>query len=79
MKNVVERVKKVIKEVIGTEEVIREDMMLKELGYDSLKNVELVVMLEEEFNIRFDDSQLSQNNFETVSGIIHFVKESLGE
>ena len=79
MENVTERVKKVIKEVIGTEEIVSEDTMLKELGYDSLKNVELVVMLEEEFDIRFDDSMLSQNNFETVSGIIHFVEESLGE
>ena len=51
MSNVDERVIKVIGEAVNTGIVVQKGMTLNELGYDSLKNVELVVLLEEEFNI----------------------------
>ena len=78
MSNVDERVIKVIGEAVNTGIVVRKGMTLNELGYDSLKNVELVVLLEEEFNIRFDDSMLSQSRFSTVDSVIELVVESLG-
>ena len=34
--------------------------------------------MEEEFNIRFDDSMLSQSRFSTVDSVIELVVESLG-
>lgn len=78
MSNVDERVIKVIGEVVNTGIAVQKGMTLKELGYDSLKNVELAVMLEEEFNIRFDDSMLSQSRFSTVDNVIELVVENLG-
>lgn len=78
MSNVDERVIKVIGEVVNTGIAVQKGMTLKELGYDSLKNVELAVMLEEEFNIRFDDSLLSQSRFSTVDNVIELVVENLG-
>ncbi len=78
MSNVDERVIKVIGEVVNTGIAVQKGMTLKELGYDSLKNVELAVMLEEEFNICFDDSMLSQSRFSTVDNVIELVVENLG-
>ena len=78
MSNVDERVIKVIGEAVNTGIVVQKGMTLNELGYDCLKNVELVVLLEEEFNIRFDDSMLSQSRFSTVDSVIELVVESLG-
>lgn len=78
MINVDKRVIKVIGEAVNTNIAVRKGMTLNELGYDSLKNVELVVMLEEEFNIRFDDSMLSQSRFSTVDSVIELVVENLG-
>ena len=72
MSNVDERVIKVIGEVVNTGIAVQKGMTLKELGYDSLKNVELAVMLEEEFNIRFDYSMLSQSRFSTVDYVMGF-------
>ena len=72
-----ERVFKVIGDIINTDAEIKNGMLLRELGYDSLKNVELVVALEEEFNIRFDDSALSQSKFATTNSVVEFVKENL--
>lgn len=78
MSNVDERVIKVIGEAVNTGIVVQKGVTLNGLGYDSLKNVELVVLLEEEFNIRFDDSMLSQSRFSTVDSVIELVVESLG-
>lgn len=78
MNNVDEKVIKVIGEAVNTGIVVQKGMTLSELGYDSLKNVELVVLLEEEFNIRFDDSMLSQSRFSTVDSVIELVVENLG-
>ena len=78
MSNVDERVIKVIGEAVNTGITVQKGMKLNELGYDSLKNVELVVLLEEEFNIRFDDSMLSQSRFLTVDSVIELVVETLG-
>ncbi|MCM1187142.1 MAG: phosphopantetheine-binding protein [Lachnoclostridium sp.] len=77
MINVDERVIKVIGEVANTGIVVQKGMALNKIGYDSLKNVELAVLLEEEFDIRFDDSMLSQSRFSTVDSVIALVVENI--
>lgn len=68
-----EGVKKVVMEAIAEEEkVITEDTaIVDELGLDSLDIVEMLMALEEEFDISIDDS--AAEKFVKVSDVIDYI------
>ncbi len=59
MSTVAERVKQIVVEQLGVkeEEVSGESSFVDDLGADSLDTVELVMALEEEFNIEIPDEE----------------------
>ena len=69
-----ERVNKVVSKVLAIEsENLRpEDNLIHDLGADSLDMAELVLSLEEEFDIFVDDMEVE--NIHTVSEIVEYVK-----
>lgn len=69
-----ERIINVIKRLSLIDGEVEKNIKLESLGLDSLLKVELVVQLEEEFNITFNNEQLNPNNFMTVQSIIDLVK-----
>jgi len=72
-----ERVKKIIVEQLGVEEadVAPEAKFVEDLGADSLDTVELVMALEEEFEIEIPDEDAEK--IQTVSAAIDFIKEKV--
>ncbi len=70
-----ERVKKIIAEQLGVEEdeVVSEAKFVEDLGADSLDTVELVMALEEEFEIESPDEDAEK--IQTVSAAVDFIKE----
>lgn len=55
---------------------IKPELKLKEdLGFDSLNMVELIVELEDEFNIEFDESDLDPTKLLTVSQVYGVVEK----
>ena len=70
-----ERVKKIIAEQLGVEEddVIPEAKIVEDLGADSLDTVELVMALEEEFEIEIPDEDAEK--ILTVAAAVDFIKE----
>jgi acyl carrier protein len=72
-----ERVKKIIVEQLGVEEddVVPEAKFVEDLGADSLDTVELVMALEEEFEIEIPDEDAEK--IQTVSAAIDFIKEKV--
>ena len=69
------RVKKIIAEQLGVEEddVIPEAKFVEDLGPDSLDTVELVMALEEEFEIEIPDEDAEK--ILTVAAAVDFIKE----
>lgn len=68
-----ERVDKVVSKVLDIEENLRpEDNLIHDLGADSLDMAELVLSLEDEFDIFVDDMEVE--NIHTVSEIVEYVK-----
>ena len=69
-----ERVKKIIVEQLGVkeEDVKPEASFVEDLGADSLDTVELVMALEEEFDIEVPDEDAEK--FQTVSDIVNYVE-----
>ena len=72
-----ERIKKIISEQLGVEEdeVVPEAKFVEDLGADSLDTVELVMALEEEFDIEIPDEEAE--TIQTVAGAIDFIKEQV--
>ena len=59
MENIEQRVKKIVAEQLGVNEaeVKNESSFVDDLGADSLDTVELVMALEEEFNLEIPDKE----------------------
>lgn len=59
-------------ETIGVEQSLTE-----EYGVDSVRLFDMVVGLEEDFDISFEDDELAIRNFDTVTAIVTRVREKL--
>ncbi len=70
-----ERVKAIIVEQLGvpTEEVIESASFIEDLGADSLDIVELVMALEEEYDIEISDEDAEK--IQTVGDAINYIQE----
>ena len=74
MENLEVRVKKVIADKLGVDEatIKNEASFVEDLGADSLDTVELVMALEEEFNVQIPDEDAEK--ITTVQQAIDYVK-----
>ena len=74
---VFEKVKKVIVDQLGVSEssVTMEASFIDELGADSLDIVEVVMALEEEFDIEIPDSDAEK--VVTVGDVVEYIKENV--
>ena len=72
-----ERIKKIIAEQLGVEEddVVPNAKFVEDLGADSLDTVELVMALEEEFEIEIPDEDAEK--IQTVAAAVDFIKEKV--
>lgn len=70
---IVNEIKKLVNN--GTDANITEETSLVELGIDSLMTVELVLWLEDAFNIQFNDSDLEMENLRNVRDIVNLVNK----
>jgi acyl carrier protein len=71
-----EKVKKIIVEQLGVEdeEVTMESSFIDDLGADSLDIVELIMALEEEFDIEIPDSEAEK--IATVGNAVDYIKNN---
>lgn len=54
-----------------------ETSMMHDLGFDSLMFVELVVEVEESFNILFDDEYLKSNSIDRMADLVQYIGEKM--
>ena len=75
MENVEQRVKKIVAEQLGVNEadVKNESSFVNDLGADSLDTVELVMALEEEFDIEVPDEAVE--SIRTIGDMERYVAE----
>ena len=71
-----ERVKGIVAEQLGIsiDEINNESSFIDDLGADSLDTVELVMALEEEFDVEISDEQAE--NISTVQSAIDYINNS---
>lgn len=76
MASIEERVKQIVAEQLGVDEgqVTNEAAFMDDLGADSLDTVELVMALEEEFDIEISDEDAEK--IQTVQDAINYITEN---
>jgi len=77
MSTIEDRVKKIVVEQLGVkeDEVTMEASFVDDLGADSLDTVELVMLLEEEFDTEIPDDEAEKIN--TVQAAVDYVKANV--
>ncbi|HIJ88332.1 MAG TPA: acyl carrier protein [Desulfuromonadales bacterium] len=77
MSDIAKRVKEIVAEQLGVEEsqVLTESSFMDDLGADSLDTVELVMALEEEFDIEIPDEDAEK--IQTVNDAIEYITEHI--
>jgi acyl carrier protein len=75
MASIAERVKQIVAEQLGVddEQVTDEASFMEDLGADSLDTVELVMALEEEFDVEISDEDAEK--IQTVQDAVDYVTE----
>ena len=76
MSSINERIKQIVAEQLGVDEdqVTSEASFMDDLGADSLDTVELVMALEEEFDIEISDEDAEK--IQTVQDAIDYINEN---
>lgn len=71
-----DKIKERISEVLGveTDDITMESSFIDDLGADSIDLVELVMALEEEFEIQIPDEEVGK--IKTVSDVVEYIKEN---
>lgn len=78
MDNIFERVKEVIVAELGCkeEEVIPDARFVEDLGADSLDVVQLVMVLEDKFQIDIPDEDVER--LRTVKDVVNYIQDKVG-
>ncbi len=71
---VLERIRKIIADQLGAaeEDITMETTFIEELGADSLDVVELVMAIEDEFDMEIDEDEAE--NISTVGDVVDYIK-----
>ncbi len=79
MADFIERVKKIIIEQldVAEEDVVPSASFVDDLGADSLDQVELIMAMEEEFNVAISDEDAEK--IVTVQNAIDYVQKAMGQ
>ena len=70
-----EKVKEIVSNILGVEadEVTMESSFMDDLGADSLDVVELIMDLQDEFNLEIPDEEAEK--IQKVSDVVNYIKE----
>ncbi|EFM12157.1 phosphopantetheine-binding protein [Paenibacillus curdlanolyticus YK9] len=70
-----------VAELLGRSDLsqtLDENESLQSLGLDSVKLINLVIMIEKQYAVMFDDSELLNENFDTLNKIMAKIDEKAG-
>lgn len=74
--NTIEKVKELIKESLPAGTVLEDETLLKDAGINSLSFIKLIVALEDEFDIEFEDSELGKFETSTPAILTEYIESA---
>lgn len=72
-----EKLIRLIAEQMKEVKIIESGSKLKDIGYDSLKFIALVVKMEAAFEMEFEDQYLNHHEFDTVDDLLEYLKKRM--
>jgi len=78
-KTIKERVDSLVRESIGIDDGTPDLTSLKELEFDSMQFISLIVDIEAEFDIEIDDDDLNMSSLSSIENIYEKVQKKLNE
>lgn len=77
-KEILEKIENIIKKYVRHEErLLDADISLEKLGINSISFIKIIVQIETEFDIEFDQKDLKKQSFETLADIAHYVENRI--
>lgn len=76
--NIEEKIKGILSELSGDENIDNDAMLQGDLALDSLSMVTLLVEVEEKFDIKLDEADMNPFDLTTVQSVIHMVEKYCG-
>jgi len=70
-----EKINSIISEIIGKSDFTLNDNLIYVLGFNSKNVMQLILKIEQEFNISIDEDDLDIDNFNNVNSIMELVKK----
>lgn len=77
--NIEEKVKGILSELGGEEEITNEMTLQNDLALDSLMMVTMLVEIEEVFRVELDEADMNPFDLSTVQGVIDMVTKYCGD
>ena len=74
-----EKIATILFELSGIENIQAEDSLQADIGLDSLQMITLLIMIEEDFQIILDESDMNPFDLITVSNVIDLVEKYVGD
>lgn len=75
MSDVTNRISRIVEEVLCITIEGEMNPMLIDIGINSLNFIKLVLQIEKEFGISFDDRDLIVEKYPTIEGLVEYVKK----
>jgi acyl carrier protein len=72
-------VRNLVRTLLETEEEFDDDMSLSMLGLDSIKTIQIIVEIEEHYQIVFEDEILKPENFSSLRKIVEMTRKCLSQ
>lgn len=80
-KEILEKIKDILKDEImvqvSKKEITDNASLVKDIGLDSIQILELIIALENEFNIRIDDEDLNYEIFSCVKSLTDYIAKKV--
>ncbi|CAL4321673.1 acyl carrier protein [Buchnera aphidicola] len=75
MQNIKQKIKKIISKIIETKDkkITSKTHLIHDLKIDSLDIIEMIMAIEEKFNIEIPDEEIE--NFQTIQSIIEYIQK----
>jgi methoxymalonate biosynthesis acyl carrier protein len=70
-----QRIKSIIAEISGKSDFKLDDNLIYILGFNSKNVMQLILKIEQEFNISIEEDDLDIDNFNNVNSIIELIKK----
>lgn len=76
-KKIIDIVQQSVSEIYSDVEVTENSHLVNDLGFDSITLMQMIIEIEEAFNIKMDDAQYE--NIIEIKRLILYVKQKIGE